>query len=344
MTFANPQYLVLLTALPLVIGVAYWAARRRSLALDRVGNPSLVRRLTASANAGGRLTQTVLMIAALGLAIVALARPQWGASTQVVERQGVQLMVALDVSKSMLAEDLKPNRLTRAKLEVHDLIRQLGGDEIGLVLFAGSAFVQFPLTYDYATARTFLDNARPDMIQRQGTALAKAINLSMTGLADERPGQKVILIITDGEDHEGEAVATAGEAALAGVAIYTIGMGSTEGEPIPIKDMIGQDAGYMHDREGNLVMSRLNEEMLREVAEAGGGVYIRAGGDRSAADQFAKELEGLQKATVESEIETARVERFQLFAGLSIILLIAAELITDRRRTPVLPGYLRGPS
>ena len=203
MTFANPQYLVLLTALPLVIGVAYWAARRRTLALDRVGNPSLVRRLTASANAGGRLTQTVLMIAALGLAIVALARPQWGASTQVVERQGVQLMVALDVSKSMLAEDLKPNRLTRAKLEVYDIIRQLGGDEIGLVLFAGSAFVQFPLTYDYATARTFLDKARPDMIQRQGTALAKAINLSMTGLADERPGQKVILIITDGEDHEG---------------------------------------------------------------------------------------------------------------------------------------------
>ena len=344
MTFASPQYLMLLATLPLAAAVVYWAMRRRSLALDRVGNADLVRRLTASANTGGRARKAALVIVALGLAIVALARPQWGATTQVVEREGVQLIVALDISKSMLAEDLKPNRLSRAKLEVHELMRQLGGDEVGLVLFAGSAFVQFPLTFDYATARTFLDNASPEMIQRQGTNLARAIYLSLTGLADERPGEKVILIITDGEDHEGEAMAAAEEAALMGVIIYTIGMGSTEGTPIPIKGYFGRDAGYVKDSQGDLVLSRLNEEILRDVAEAGGGVYIRAGGDRSAADQFAQELAGLQKTSVESEVETTRVERFQLFAGLSVILLIASELITDRRRTPLVSSHGRTPS
>ena len=344
MTFENPQYLMLLAALPIAAGVVYWAMRSRDSALARIGSSELVRRLTADTNAGGRAGRSVLTITALGLAILALAQPQWGESTQVVERRGMQLMVALDVSRSMLAEDLRPNRLTRAKLEVHDLIRRLSGDEIGLVLFAGAAFVQFPLTYDYATARTFLDNSNPDMIARQGTVLEEAIDVSMAGLSDDRPSQKVILIISDGENQEGQAVAAAERAAEAGIAVYTIGIGSPEGEPIPVTNVTGMQVGYVYDRQGNLVLSRLNEQVLRDVAEAGGGTFIRAGGRPTAADQIARELDGLQRTTVESQIETTGVERFQLFVGLAIVMLIAGELITNRRRPGEFDGNRRGPA
>ena len=343
MTFANPEYLALLAALPVAAALAYLAARSRRRSLERLGEPRLVNRLTDGVNGFGRTAAAALTLCALALAIVALARPQWGESVQTVERQGVQIMVALDISRSMLAEDLEPNRLTRAKLEIADLMNRVHGDELGLVLFSGAAFVQFPLTFDYATARNFLENVSPAMISRQGTAIADAIEKASTGFDDSRPSQKVILIISDGENHEEDPVAAARRAADDGIVIYTIGIGSAEGGTIPIYDNFsGLLLGNLADRNGNTVISRLDEDTLASVAQAGGGRFIRADGFNNAAAEFARELEDLQKATIESEIETARVERFQIFAVAAIALLIAAGLIADRRRGARKPAESAG--
>jgi Ca-activated chloride channel family protein len=300
--------------------------------LERIGSPALVRRLTANVNTRGRLLGRGFTIAALALAIVALARPQWGESLQTVEREGVQIIIALDVSRSMLAEDVKPSRLVRAKLEIADLMQRLQGDEVGLVLFSGAAFLQFPLTFDYLSARNFIENANTEMITRQGTNIAQAIEVASRSFSEELISQKVILIITDGENQDGNAVEAAREAYDDGTLIYTIGVGTADGEPIPLRSPRGRLLEYVQDRQGNMVFSRLDENMLRSVAEAGGGKFIRLEGSTNATSQFTEELAALEKASVGSEIEATKIERFQIFAFASILLLIAGEVIPDRRR------------
>ena len=343
MTFGNPQYLLLLAAIPVAAGLVAFSLYTRNRALARFGDPVLMRRLTESVNTPGRVTRSALTVIALGLIVLAIARPQWGETEQVVERHGVQLMVALDISRSMLAEDVKPNRLARAKLEVADLLQQLHGDEVGLVLFSGAAFIQFPLTFDYSTARTFLDNADTDMIARQGTVLADAISVSMVGLDNDRAGHKAILLISDGEEdqQESDSLRAANRAADAGLTVYTIGVGTSDGEPIPIRDRWGNLVGYQEDGDGNMVLSRINEDVLRSVAEAGGGRFVMAGGSTSAAEVIAEELDGLEKSVVESEVTNTRVERFQWFVAAAIALLMIAQLIPDRRRWRSLAGHGR---
>ena len=332
MTFANPQYLILLVALPMAVAVALLAAHMRRRALSRIGDPALVGRLTGNSSAARRIARHALTIAALGLAILAIARPQWGETEQIVERHGVQLMVALDVSRSMLAEDVSPNRLERAKLEVADMLQRLHGDEVGLTLFAGAAFIQFPLTFDYATARTFLDNAEPQMIGRQGTAIAEAIDVSMRGLDNDRVGHKAIVIISDGEDDQesSDAIAAARRAANAGLSVYTMGVGTATGEPIPMRDRWDNLLGYQEDADGNMVLTRVDEDTLRGVAEAGGGAFVMAGGANRAGATIAEELDSLEKSIVESEISSAKVERFQWFAALAVLLLALGRAIPER--------------
>jgi len=258
-----------------------------------------------------------------------LARPQWGSEVQQVERRGVQIMLALDVSNSMLAEDIKPNRLARAKLEIVDLMGHLSGDEVGLVIFSGASFIQFPLTFDYATARTFLEYASPDIISRQGTAIADAIDTALAGFDPDRPSQKVIVILTDGENHEGDSVAAARSAAQEDVIIYTIGFGSPAGEPIPQYDSRGNIVGYMQDQRGDVVLSRLDEVSLQQIASETGGQYFRASGGQ-AIEGLTAELAGLQKSSIESEFETRKIERFQMFLLVAFLALVAAELLPDR--------------
>ena len=322
----------MLIAVPIAIGVVYWAVRNRRQTLERIGNPRLVSMLTANVNSRGRIIGRTLTIAALGLAIVALARPQWGESVQTVEREGVQIIIALDVSKSMLAEDIKPNRLVRAKLEIVDLMQRLQGDEVGLVLFSGAAFLQFPLTFDYLSARNFIEDADTEMISIQGTNIGEAIEIASRSFNEELISQKVVIIFTDGENLDGDAVEAARDAAEGGVLIYTVGVGTPEGEPIPIRTSFGSVRGYVQDRDGNMVFSRLDQDTLMSVAEAGGGKFIRLSGSTNAASEFTAELEALEKAAVGSEVETTRIERFQIFAFASVLLLIAGELIPDRRR------------
>ena len=334
MTFENPQYLIiLLLALPLTIAIVYWSMRERNRTLERIGSSPLVRRLTINVNTKGRLATRILAIGALGLAIIALARPQWGESSHTLEREGAQIIVALDISRSMMAEDVNPSRLVRAKLELADLLRRLQGDEVGLVLFSGAAFLQFPLTFDYSSARNFIENANPEMITQQGTDIAKAIEIASLSYNDEFISQKILLIISDGENQEGQAVEAARGAADKDILVYTMGVGSDEAEPIPVRTGGGRLLRYVEDRQGNMVFSRLDEDTLISVAEAGGGKYIRMEGSVNAAAKFTEELDAFEKSAIGSETESRKIERFQIFALFAVALLIAGEMIPDRRRS-----------
>ena len=338
LSFGQPSFLYLLAALPLAAAVVVWAARRRRADLDRIGSAQLVEQLHSTVNLRGRRARTVLWFVSLTLVLVALARPQWGTEIVTVEQRGLQLMVALDISTSMLAEDAKPNRLARAKLEVADLISRLQGDDVGLVLFSGAAFIQFPLTFDHSTATTFLENAHPGIISRQGTVIAEAIDAAVRGFDDKRPSQKVLVVLTDGEDHEGDPVAAAARAADSGVIVYTVGLGSTRGEPIPDPTTSNGATRYQRDRQGQTVLSRLDETTLREIAQAGNGRYFSASSALSPADALAAEISGLQTASVESEFEVSRIERFQIFLYGTLLALLAFEVIPDRARSRLPPG------
>ena len=331
MTFAQPVFLYgLLLLVPLAGLFLWWARRRRDVDLARLGDPALVQRLSSTVNWRGRRWRDALWLAVLALILIGLARPQWGTETQVVEQEGIQVMVALDVSNSMLAQDIKPDRLSRAKMEIADLMSRLGGDEIGLVLFSGASFVQFPLTSDYATAMTFLDNARPEVISRPGTAIGDAIRTAMTGFDTNRASQKVIVLITDGEDHGGDALPMAEMAAEQGILIYAIGFGSPEGEPIPEYDARGEVVGFKKDQHGEVVLSRLDEVTLRQIAEIGGGKVFRATAGGSELTALVDELGALQKAALSSQTKIFGIERFQIFLLAALVMMVIIELIPDR--------------
>lgn len=333
MTFANPLFLyLLLILLPMMALFMLWTGRNHKAALIRLGNPVLVRRLSSSVNWRGRRWHMALWFVALTMLLVSLARPQWGAETREVEQEGIEVMVALDVSNSMLAQDIKPDRLSRAKLEIADLMDRLGGDEIGLVLFSGASFIQFPLTSDYATARTFLDNARPEVISKQGTNIGDAIRTAMSGFDLNRSSQKVIVLITDGENLAGDAPAMAQHAADQGIMIYTIGFGSAEGEPVPEYNALGEVMGYKRDKNGEVVISKLDEATLQQLARIGGGKYFQATVDGSELSALVAELNALQKGELASRVETWSIERFQSFLWVALITLVVMEFIPDRMR------------
>ncbi len=332
MDFAEPLYLTCFGPLLLLALLLFYLSKRKQAALDRLGAPQLIARLSAAVNWSGRRWQVRLWFVTLALVIVALARPRWGAQVEVVERRGVEIMVALDVSQSMLAEDLKPNRLARAKLEISELMDRLEGNEIGLVVFAGAAYIQFPLTADFSTARFFLEAAHPGMISRTSTNLADALEMAMNGFNEERASQKVIILLTDGEATEfgDEVTAATQEAANQGIIVYAIGFGSPDGEPIPEYDDLGTLTGYKKDRQGETVLTRLDETTLQEIALATGGRYFRASADGREVGFLSDAISDLQKGELESRFETRGIERFQWFLGLAVLALIASELIPDR--------------
>jgi Ca-activated chloride channel family protein len=308
-----------------------WAARRQKSDLARLGDLALIRRLTANINWRGRRWQTVLRLAALTLMIIALARPQWGSEVREIQQEGLQVMVALDVSQSMLAEDIKPSRLDRAKLEIADLMQRLEGDEIGLVLFSGASFVQVPLTSDYQSALNYMDSAGPNSISRPGTVIGDAIRTAATAFDPELSSQKVLIVMTDGEDQETDPLAAAQEVADEGVLIYTIGFGTPEGQPIPEFNQYGQAVEYKTDAQGNVVLSRLDESTLQAVAQTGNGQYYRATAGGEELDSLLAEIDQLQQAQLQSRFETRYIERYQIFLALALAALIAGELIPERR-------------
>lgn len=334
MDFARPSYLYFAGCIPLALAFLAWAASRRRAAMNRIGDPRLVAALSASVSQRKRRWKTALWFVALLALIVALARPLWGSQVRVRAREGVEVMVVLDVSSSMLAEDVKPSRLMRAKLTVEELMGNLGGNEVGLVVFAGAAFVQFPLTADFTTARAFLGVASPGSISRPGTALEEAIRVASGGFSEKRAASRVILLLTDGEGHEGDPLAAAQEAAAQGAVIHAIGFGSPTGEPIPIRDASGSVVAYKKDAQGETVLSYLDEITLQQIASETGGLYFRASAGGDEIDAIVEAISAL--ATGESEeagqFETQGVERFVWFAGVALLALTVETLLYDRRR------------
>ena len=332
MSFAKPDLLIWLGLIPIGFLLMLVANQARRRALARLGEVGLLARLTGAVNVNGRLWRTRLWFVGITLGILALARPQWGSEVREVEQEGVQVMVALDISPSMLAEDVRPNRLFLAKQAISELMDHLGGDEVGLVLFSGASFIQFPLTSDYTTARSFLENASPNLISRAGTAIGEAIDTAVRGFDSQRTSQKVIVILTDGENQDSEPLAAAQAAAEQGVIIYTIGFGAPEGQPIPVYDARGQLLGYKQDVQGNVVMSRLDETTLQEIAALGNGRYFPATSRGDEITELANELDTLQQAKLDTAFETRQIERYQYFLAVAVLALIVAEFIPERRK------------
>jgi len=330
MIFAKPQFLIGLLLLPTFGLFVLWVSRSGRRSLAKLGDQNLIRRLSANINWRGRRWQTMLWLVALGLIVLSLARPQWGTEVREIDQEGLQVMVALDVSNSMLAQDIKPSRLERAKLEISDLMERLEGDEIGLVLFSGASFIQVPMTSDYTTALAYLDGAYPGVISRPGTVIGEAIHTAVSGFDPDLNSQKVLVIMTDGEDTESDPIAAAQEAADQDVLIYTIGFGTPEGEPIPEIGPSGETVGYKVDQNGQTVLSRLDDAILSAVAKTGNGQFYKASADGRELDDLLAEIDKLQKAQLQSRFETRHIERYQLFLALALLALITSEFIPDR--------------
>ena len=330
MTFAAPEFLSGLILIPLAVIFLLWTHRRKQEAGARLGDPHMIARLNAGLNPRGRRWKTVLWFLGFALIIIALSRPQWGSEVQIIEQRGLQAMIALDVSQSMLTRDLKPDRLSRAKLEISEIMNHMRGDEVGLVLFSGASYILSPLTTDYATTRSLLDGARPGVISRPGTVIGEAIHTAMSGFDLGLSSQKVIILITDGEDHDEGALPAAQEAASEGIIIYTIGFGSRQGEPIPEYNTDGEVIGYKKDRQGEVVISKLNELNLVQIALATNGKYYHASGGAGEVQDLVGELAKLQRAEISTRFETRGVERFQGFVLAALGALLLIELIPDR--------------
>jgi Ca-activated chloride channel family protein len=343
MIFARPYILLGLLLVPSLGLFLLWAKSQQRRALGKLGDGRLIQRLSANVNWRGRRWQAMLRLTALALFIVALARPQWGSEVREIKQEGLQVMVALDVSQSMLAQDIKPNRLARAKLEISDLMERLDGDEIGLALFSGASFIQVPLTSDYVTALNYLDSANPQVISRPGTVIGDAIRTAAGGFDPNLTSQKVLVLMTDGEDSETDPLAAAREVAGEDVLIYSIGFGTPEGQPVPETDARGDVLGYKTDGQGQVVLSKLDEQTLQEIAIVGQGQYYRATADGRELDALLAEIDTLQTAQLESRYDTRHIDRFQIFLALALAALIISELIPDRlseRAIPVWAGRL----
>ena len=318
--------------LPGLAALEWWAAARRRRALDRFGERGRIDRLTSVASRR-RIGRAVLRLAAVALLATALARPQFGDRVETVRRAGQDVVVALDLSASMEAGDVAPSRLAAARLAVGRLIERFDGDRIGLVAFAGEAFVQSPLTLDYAAATLFLNAMEPDLVPVPGTDLGRAIEVALDGFGDPGERSRQLVVITDGEDHEGALDAAVERAVDEGVRIHAVGMGSTAGVPIPGFDENGAPNGFLRDAEGSVVTTRLDDVTLQRVADRTGGAYYHAAaGSGAAFDRLVEELTGGEGEEIESREVTRYEEQYQIFLGLALVLLVAEALLPERRR------------
>ena len=304
--FEDPIYLYLLAVIPLLMLVRFLMVRQQKRRLRSFGDPELVRQLMPEVSRFRPLVKFCLLLAALALLIIMLARPQFGTKISHEKRTGIETIIAMDISNSMLAEDVAPSRLDRSKMMVENLVDHFSNDKIGLIVFAGESFVQLPITSDYVSAKMFLSSIDPSMIATQGTDIAAAINMALHSFTQQEGVGKAIIVITDGEDHEGGALEAAKAAKEKGMRVYVLGVGSTQGAPIPVGN-----GDYMKDNTGQTVMSALNEDMCRQVAEAGGGAYIHVENNSNAQEQLDNALDKLAKKEISSTIYSDYDEQFQ---------------------------------
>ncbi|MBR0174099.1 MAG: VWA domain-containing protein [Bacteroidales bacterium] len=323
--FANHQYLYLLflvPLMPLLYALMRYLRRER---LRRIGDESLVRQLMPSWSASKGWVRLVLFDLAFAFFVIGLARPQIGAKLQERETRGAEIMICLDVSNSMLARDYSPNRLERAKLAISRITDKLQDDRIGLIIFAGSSFVQLPITNDYVSAKMFLSSISTESVPVQGTAIGDAILTAARGFSAQSEKSRAIIVITDGENHEDDPLAAAKQAAELGIRIYTVGVGSLRGEPIPM------DGDLMKDKDGNIVVTRLDEDTLQQIAAAGGGAYVHAGNEEFGLNPIINDLRRLEAETFNSVVFEEYDEQYMYFFAVALVLLVIEMLIGSRR-------------
>lgn len=318
----------MLAVVPVFIGLYIWYTRRKRRQLAEFGDPALVIELMPNASRVRPNVKFSILMVALILLIVAAARPQYGQREQTVKRQGIEAIIALDISNSMLAEDVAPCRLDRAKQMLSKMIDQMVDDKVGLVVFAGEAYTQLPITCDYVSAKMFLNSITPDLIKTQGTAIGAALNTAIQSFgSEETDASRAIILITDGENHEDDAAAVAARAKEMGIKVMVVGIGKPEGSPIPIPGT----NNFRKDRQGNVVVSRLNEDMCREIAKAGNGIYVRCDNTNTAMRALQKEIDTLATTEIETKVYTDYNEQFQSFALVALLLLIIDFFIFNRK-------------
>ena len=325
--FEDPIYLYLLVLIPILALVRFVSYRNQKKRLRKFGDPALLKALMPDVSRFRPSVKFWILEGALALLIVMLARPQMGTKINHEKRVGIETIIAMDISNSMRAEDIVPSRLDRSKMMVENLVDHFSNDKIGLIVFAGDAFVQLPITSDYVSAKMFLSSIDPSMIATQGTDIATAIDMATHSFTQEEGIGKAIVVITDGEDHEGGAVEVAQAAKDNGMRVYVLGVGSVNGAPVPIPGT----GDYMKDNSGNTVMSALNEDMCKQVAQAGGGAYIHVENNSAAQEQLDNELDKLAKKETTTTIYSEFDEQFQAFGILAVLLLILEICIYDRR-------------
>ena len=329
--FAHIEFLWLLLVIPVLVALHIWITRRKRQQLQLFGDPELMAELMPNASKIRPHVKFALMLTALALLIIGIARPQYGTKEQTVKRQGIEVMIALDISNSMLAEDVAPNRLERAKQMLSKLVDQMVDDKLGLVVFAGDAFTQIPITCDYVSAKMYLQSITPELIPAQGTAIGKAISTCVSSFGSEDTDKsRAIILITDGENHEDNAQEAAKMAKEKGIHVFVVGIGKPEGSPIP--DGRG---GFKKDKQGTVVVSRLSEEMCQEVAAAGGGMYVRADNSNTATRALEKEIEKLGKQEIETKVYSDYNEQYQSFIFIALLLLVIDFFIFSRKNKSI---------
>lgn len=325
--FEEPTYLYLLLLLPFLAAFYLYSNYRRRKAIRKFGDPVLMAQLMPDVSKYRPDVKFWLVFAAIGLFAVLLARPQFGSKLETVKRQGVEVMIALDISNSMLAQDVQPSRLEKAKRLVAQLVDKMENDKVGMIVFAGDAFTQLPITSDYISAKMFLESINPSLISKQGTAIGAAINLATRSFTTQEGVGRAVIVITDGENHEGGAVEAAKAAAEKGIQVSVLGVGMPDGAPIPVEGT----NDFRRDRDGNVVVTRLNEQMCQEIAQAGDGIYVRVDNSNAAQKVIAQEINKMAKADVETQVYTEFNEQFQAVAWIILLLLLAEMLILERK-------------
>lgn len=325
--FEEPAYLYLLLLLP-VLALLYWYSNyRRRRAIRKFGDPELMAMLMPDVSKYRPDVKFGIIWLVVALFSLLLARPQFGSKLETVKRQGVEVMIALDISNSMLAQDVQPSRLAKAKRLVAQLVDKMENDKVGMIVFAGDAFTQLPITSDYISAKMFLESIDPSLISKQGTAIGAAINLATRSFTPQEGVGRAVIVITDGENHEGGAVEAATEAAKKGIQVNVLGVGLPDGAPIPMEGT----NDYRKDREGNVIVTRLNEAMCQEIAKAGNGLYVRVDNTNNAQKAIGQEINKMAKADVETQVYTEFNEQFQTVAWFILILLLVEMLILERK-------------
>ena len=327
--FEDPIYLWMLLIIPILVLVRFIVWQKRKRNLRKFGDPSLLKEMMPDVSKYRPTIKFCLLLSAITILIFMIARPQVGSKISHEKREGIEVLIALDISNSMLAQDVIPSRLEKSKLLIEDLVDHFTNDKVGLVVFAGDAFVQLPITNDNVSAKMFLQNINPSLITTQGTDLARAISLSQSCFTQREHIGRAIIVITDGEDHEGGALEAAREAYKKGINVFILGVGTSKGAPIP-----DGNGGYLKDNSGQTVLSALNEQMCQQVAKAGNGVYIHVDNTSDAQEKLNKELSKLQSGISDTVVYSEYNEQFQIF-GIILLLLLIAETILLESRNPL---------